>query len=837
MKVRFSLAVALLLALIMMGCKGDPPAPIEEEEEEVPVGDGIEELDVPDGFNYATSEVVSFDLIMVDSIGEKAPFVLTSIIGESEETAPGTLFTGVSDSNGVFQVEIDIANHFSQIVVKTDYHGSIKGHVFDHGSSIGGELVVNGTNGFNELDERTNNCYPTVSSVFSNDNKAIGVSSTSPLLNATVYFSDGSSQQVSNAGGNVFFSNSSEICNNGIDDDGDGFIDCADPECGTDLSECSGSLPCVSSFFQIVGKSLRQLDPVTGSYKNIGNLPSSFNTYNGGGYNAEDGYIYCTGKVNSTNKVYMVRLYSNANITNLGELVGFEGRSYTGDMDDAGNWTNFYYQDGSWHMSTVDVSQPTMNFETEQAGPSEVGNVNFYDWVYNSVCDKFYTITQHGAELLEADHNANPVTVRSIDTYNGLPNGAYGAAWSDENGHLYFSHNNTGKIYKVTMSGCNPGAITHIFTGAATSNNDGMSCPSAPIAEFNGNDVDNDGITDNQELETYTNPLDACSPLFDAPSCDGILNNGFVIQAPAGKTIAYVEVDFNCDAPDEYSYVFNDNVDNDIDNDGVPNAIDPNPDDANQSFVQYRPSQNSYGTYGFEDLWPEVGDYDFNDFVVQVKEQIITNSSNRVYRVVYDVKIMAMGGIYNNNFGIVTPDPGNNAAVKIISPHNVTWTSEQRGATEVITIKKPKQLFYSLGVINASNADPYFTPVELQVQVDLNGSYSYPSGYKPSFFIEQNGLDGHEIHIAGVAPTSNLRGGLFGTAHDDSKPASSKYYLTTTNLPWGIYIPTEWDYPQEGVDLTAAYKRFAEYAQSNPGLSWYTNTTENVVSTRIYTRH
>ena len=198
---------------------------------------------------------------------------------------------------------------------------------------------------------------------------------------------------------------------------------------------------------------------------------------------------------------------------------------------------------------------------------------------------------------------------------------------------------------------------------------------------------------------------------------------------------------------------------------------------------------------------------------------------------------MAMGGIYNNNFGIVTPDPGNNAAVKVISPQNVTWATEHRGTTEVIIIKKPKQLFYQLGVINASNSDPYYQPVEFQVQVDLNGSYSYPSGYKPSFFIEQNGIDGHEIHIAGVAPTSNLRSGLFGTGHDDSSFSRSKYYLTSTNLPWGIYIPTEWDYPQEGIDLTVAYKRFAEYAQSNPGLSWYTNNTANITSGKTYTRH
>lgn len=226
------------------------------------------------------------------------------------------------------------------------------------------------------------------------------------------------------------------------------------------------------------------------------------------------------------------------------------------------------------------------------------------------------------------------------------------------------------------MSGCNFGFIIYVFIGVVISNNDGMFCLSVLIVEFNGNDVDNDGLIDNLELVIYMNLFDVCSFLFDVLFCDGILNSGFVIQVFLGKFIVYVEVDFNCDVLDEYFYVFNDNVDNDIDDDGVFNVIDLNLDDFNQVFVQYWLLQNSFGIYGFEDFWLEVGDYDFNDFVVQVKERIIINSFSRVYCVVYDIKIMVMGGIYNNNFGIVMLDFVNNVLVKIIFLYNVIWSSE-----------------------------------------------------------------------------------------------------------------------------------------------------------------
>ena len=119
-------------------------------------------------------------------------------------------------------------------MVKTDYDGSIKGFVYANSEAISAELTVNGQDNFITLDERTNNCYPTVSSLFSDDNKSVGVSSTQPLQSAVVHYSDGTSQTVTNATGNVFFSNSSEICDNGIDDDGDGLVDCADPDCEVD---------------------------------------------------------------------------------------------------------------------------------------------------------------------------------------------------------------------------------------------------------------------------------------------------------------------------------------------------------------------------------------------------------------------------------------------------------------------------------------------------------------------------------------------------------------------------------------------------------------------------
>ncbi len=93
-----------------------------------------------------------------------------------------------------------------------------------------------------------------------------------------------------------------------------------------------------------------------------------------------------------------------------------------------------------------------------------------------------------------------------------------------------------------------------------------------------------------------------------------------------------------------------------------------------------------------------------------------------------------------------------------------------------------------------------------------------------------------EIHLPDYPPTSLADTSLFGLNHDNSNPSAGRYYKTEHSLPWAINIYESFDYPSEKKEITAAYLKFSEWAQSS-GESysdWYQNDAGYRDSDYIY---
>ena len=133
----------------------------------------------------------------------------------------------------------------------------------------------------------------------------------------------------------------------------------------------------------------------------------------------------------------------------------------------------------------------------------------------------------------------------------------------------------------------------------------------------------------------------------------------------------------------------------------------------------------------------------------------------------------------------------------------------------------------SAAITNTYIGGAYSAPKTMNIKIEFITPVSVSNlgtaPYNP--FVVIGGVRGKEIHLAGSAPTDLADKSKFGTLDDDSNLAIQKYYMSDKNLPWAINIPLQFAYPLERQDITKAYLKFNQWAESKGSVykDWYTN--------------
>ncbi len=293
----------------------------------------------------------------------------------------------------------------------------------------------------------------------------------------------------------------------------------------------------------------------------------------------------------------------------------------------------------------------------------------------------------------------------------------------------------------------------------------------------------------------------------------------------------------------------------DSDGDGVPDDFDDYPQDALRAFDNHFPAAG-YGSLAFEDLWPGMGDYDFNDVVVDYRFKTVTNASNKVVEVIASFVLKASGASLRNGFGFNLP----NASANLISQLNEVQVTGYESTSNFISLQsngfeasqsKPTIIvfddFFSVmehpGIglgINTEQDKPFVEFDTLTLLIKPSGTQFTLADFKFEQwnpFIIVNGERGKEIHLPNRPPTDLADLSLFGTYEDSSNPSSGRYYKTVNNLPWAINIVSEFVWPLEKVSIVEAYKHFFDWAKSAGAEfgDWYEDKTGYREPTKLYT--
>jgi len=266
----------------------------------------------------------------------------------------------------------------------------------------------------------------------------------------------------------------------------------------------------------------------------------------------------------------------------------------------------------------------------------------------------------------------------------------------------------------------------------------------------------------------------------------------------------------------------------DTDGDGIPDNVDDYPDDPDRAFDNFFFNEGSFGTLAYEDMWPNVGDYDFNDAVIDYNFNQITNADNYLVEIKGTFILRAHGAYFHNGFGFQLPfDKALVADVSgdlFVSGGIVSLDSRNLENNQL----KPVVIVWEDGYdvlpqegggigVNTTPDIPFVVPDTLNISIMLTSPVSLANTGIPPYnpFIFVNGERSIEVHLIDKMPTDLANIALFNTGADNSDPATGRYYKTATNLPWAINIIEKFDYPNEKAEITSAYLKFGDWAESN----------------------
>ncbi|KZN45128.1 LruC domain-containing protein [Pseudoalteromonas luteoviolacea] len=640
---------------------------------------------------------------------------------------------------------------------------------------------------------------------------------------------------------------------------------------------------CPSKAFLVQGDTATMygVNLVSGAYTTFAENVGTGNKLNGIGFSVHDRYIYGWD-------------YSNKDIGRVGKDYVLEPIMTSGFPD-----TNFYVGDVAIHENAFYVykkgdSLGLYRVSLDESSSDYLQATRIIDGssLNLNIFDMAFAPDENTSLAYSVDSNGN---LHRIDVSNGTSSnlgnvgqsGTFGAVYFDVENNFYISRNQDGHVYKIDID--NP-ANTQLFAyGPISSTNDGARCAIAPIIDDSedptidygdapdsyGTSLDANGARHNvgdlffgesvsaEYLPKATDDDNGISFLtnietgFDSLVSFTLSKTGFVngwidwnrdgefhdservisqYQGSAGENRVLVSVPVDAVEGNTWARFRVSNNSDIAPQGGIDNG---EVEDLNVSVVASSLIQNStsWKTAAFEDLWPQKGDYDFNDVVVRYR--VVTSQiGNQVVRYKVEGALTAVGAGYHNAFAIRIKD----IARQHVDEANIELTIDgatqsdsplEAGRDEAIAVIfadtreiVPVQPGCKFFRTETGCSDIQRAPIPFDITIPLSTSYSASvattskvdpfifavDGYYHGPFVDQNNGRGWEVHLKNHEPTEAFDNSYLDQADDRS--SINGYFQTSTGLPWALIINSQWDHPIERVDMSIAYPQFVEFAQS-----------------------
>ena len=645
---------------------------------------------------------------------------------------------------------------------------------------------------------------------------------------------------------------------------------------------------CPSKAFLVQGTTatIFGVNLVSGSYNRFADNVGTNQKVNGFGFSVHDRYLYgwdySRGNIGRIGKDYALEPLNASGLPNT--------NFYVGDVSVQQNAYYVYRKGADYGLYRVVLDESDSDYlVASKVIDGSSLNLNIFDLAFHPDENLAYSVDNRG-NLIAID------VIFGNSTNLGFTGvtGTFGAVYFDVEGYLYISRNSDGHIFRIDIS--DPTSTTLFAYGPSSGNNDGARCATAPIideseaptldygdapdsyatsisangarhgkgnlyfgngvsAEHTPNQVDDDdGVNFVTGLETGLDTL--VSYRLSAP---GYVNawvdwngNGQFDESEqivtehlgtVGENRILVEVPIDAREGTTWARFRVSNTPSISPLGGVDSG---EVEDISVSIVASGvvETTTAWQTAAFEDLWPQQGDYDFNDVVVKYrifKSQI----GNQVVRLKIDGELLAVGASYHNAFAFRFANIARNQVdeplVRLtINGQQIAKNPLEAGRNEAILIalddtkviaNTQSGCKYFRTESGCLNQQPIPFSVTLPFKNTVTDSTSLISGVSPFIFavngfdhgpfVDSNNARAWEVHLKNHTPTEAFNTDYFDQGDDMSSTYGN--FQTANGLPWALIIGTSWNHPKESTDMLLAYPEFGGFAESagSANTNWF----------------
>lgn len=244
-------------------------------------------------------------------------------------------------------------------------------------------------------------------------------------------------------------------------------------------------------------------------------------------------------------------------------------------------------------------------------------------------------------------------------------------------------------------------------------------------------------------------------------------------------------------------------------------------EDKKDGIIYYPAKSKGWGSVFFEDMWPELGDYDFNDIAVWYKIQLHTKA-NAIY---ISVRLNALGGEHPSQLCLQLDD----VKAKYVDVDDLPNNGDGTGKYLLETNgDSPAVISFDWGNKKGIKGGKYYnteskyrvpvkelndTQIGIIIYVEDDVRVAGLDLYSFNFFIRK--ADGTEIHLKGYQPTEAFKEKYEEIVAANEELDPDNFYCSRKGLVWGIKVPASIDHPIEKTDMTKAYKFFGDWVTSN----------------------